>query len=564
MQPSSLRRGHSHRWYLTVGFTVLAVAAVTALPGLGFPAWHRAQPSTSPPACSAGTQVPTKSGPVCGISTKGLTSYLDIPYAAPPVGNLRWMPPQPVQSWTSTYQATQRGPGCLEPGFPSGSVAPGTSENCLFLEVQEPAGTQPGQRLPVMFEIHGGGFLGEARDDDGTNFAAAGPAIYVYAGYRLGIMGFLAEAALGAHSGDFGLQDQQAALRWVKDNIGAFGGDPDNVTIFGESAGGASVCDQIASPAANGLFQRGISISGYYNFDVNTIWWPADCKSALPSEATAQQLGARFAAKVGCGNAADVAACLRAVPADTLVTDGGQFLDPGAGGVIGPIVNGTTLPMSASQAFQLGRINHVKVMIGVGRDEFNGGIYTNSPGHTVVADTTAEYEQLVRQQFGSLAPTVLRLYPVQRYPAPSSFIAYRTVMADAFSVCPSLQSYAQLAKATPVYAYEDDDADSPGETQPLGANHSAINRLVHDVPATLDANQLALQNQVLAQWTGFARTGEPTPAGTPSWSPYASPGNPVMSLQAAGDSVLVPASQIQAQHDCGFWDTVNQTAPWAS
>jgi para-nitrobenzyl esterase len=557
-------RRRTRRGRITNICTAVAVAVVAAVPGLGHAASHPTQQPTTPPACSAGTLVSTRSGPVCGVSGAGQTSYLDIPYAAPPLGKLRWTPPQPVQPWTATYQATERGPGCLSPNFPPGSVQSGTSENCLFLEVQEPAGVRPGQRLPVMFEIHGGGFLGEARDDDGTNFVGNGPAIYVYAAYRLGIMGFLADQSLGRHSGDFGLQDQQAALRWVKDNIAAFGGDPGNVTIFGESAGGASVCDQIASPTASGLFQRGISISGYYNFNVNTIWWPADCKSKLPSEAQAQQLGARFAAKVGCGNAADVAACLRAVPADTLVEDGGQFLDPASGGAIGPIVNGTTLTMSASQAFELGRVNHAKVIIGVGRDEFNGGIYANFPGHTIVADTTAQYEQLVQQQFGKLAPTVLRLYPVQRYPSPSPFIAYRTVMADAFSVCPSLQSYAELAKDVPVYAYEDDDADSPGQTLPLGANHSAINRLAHDAPATLDPNQLALQEQVLSEWTGFARTGVPNALGAPSWTPFAAPGNPVMSLQAAGDSALVPASSIETQHDCRFWDTVNQTAPWAS
>jgi para-nitrobenzyl esterase len=459
----------------------------------------------------------------------------------------------------------------VAPGIPPVAVQPGTSEDCLYLEVQEPAGTRPGQRLPVMFEIHGGGFIAEARDDDGSNFVGNGPAIYVYAGYRLGIMGFLAEQSLGEHSGDFGLQDQQAALRWVKDNIAAFGGDPGNVTIFGESAGGASVCDQIASPSASGLFQRGISISGYYNFNVNTIWWPADCKSKLPTEAQAQQLGEQFAAKVGCGSSPDVAACLRAVPADALVQAGGQVTSPTSGGAIGPIVNGTTLPMSASQAFELGRVNHVKVMIGVGRDEFNGGVYTNAFGPTLVADTTDQYEQLVRQQFGALAPTVLRLYPVARYPSPAPFIAYRTVMADAFSVCPSLNSYAELAKHDPVYAYEDDDADSPAETspggpsatQPLGANHSAINRLAHDTPASLDANQLTLQNQVLAEWTGFARTGAPTAPGTPTWTPFTAPGNPVLSLQAAGDSTLVPRSEIAAQHNCQFWDAVNRTAPWA-
>jgi len=149
-----------------------------------------------------------------------------------------------------------------------------------------------------MYEIHGGGFLGEAQTDNGANLVSTGPVIYVYVKYRLGILGFLADKALGPHSGDYGLQDQQAALRWVRQNIAAFGGNPHNVTIFGESAGGASVCDQVASPRARGLFRRGISISGFYNFNVNTIWWPADCKSKLLTEAQAQKLGAAFAAAV--------------------------------------------------------------------------------------------------------------------------------------------------------------------------------------------------------------------------------------------------------------------------
>jgi para-nitrobenzyl esterase len=551
------------RWLVGAVFTATAVVVGA---GLTVPATVHAPAADAPPACSAGTTVPTRSGPVCGVTAAGQTDYLDIPYAAPPVGALRWQPPQPVAHRTTTYPATQRAPGCLAPSVPAGSVQAGTSEDCLYLEVQEPAGVKPGQHLPVLFEIHGGGFIGEARDDDGTNFVHTGPAIYVYAGYRLGIMGFLADAALGPHSGDFGLQDQQAALRWVHDNIAGFGGDPGNVTIFGESAGGASVCDQVASPTAAGLFQRGISISGFYNFDVNTIWWPADCKSDLPTEAQAQQLGATFAAKVGCGHAADVAACLRGLPPDTLVEAGGSALLPFDGGAIGPIVNGTTLPVSAATAFRLGRVNHVALVIGVGRDEFNGGIYTNTPGHPVVADTNALYEQLVDQQFGPLAPTVLRLYPVSRHPAPAPFIAYRTVMADAFSVCPALQTDAQLAGRIPIYAYQDDDADSPaepGSTQPLGANHSAVNRLAHDAPGSLDANQLALQNEVLAEWTAFARTGTPTTTGSPVWSPYTAPGHPVLSLQAAGDSTLVPTAQITAQHHCQFWDTVNRTAPWA-
>ncbi len=545
---------------VTAGLAVALATAASATP-------RAAAASAGPAACTPGTLVHIKDGPVCGVTAHHQTSYLDIPYAAPPLGRLRWRPPQPVHPWTSVYRATRRGPGCVSPGFPAGSPPPaGSSENCLFLEVQEPAGVRPGQHLPVMFEIHGGGFLGEYRDDNGANLVSSGPAIYVYAGYRLGIFGFLADKALGPHSGDYGLQDQQAALRWVQRNIARFGGDPHNVTIFGESAGGASVCDQVASPTAKGLFQRGISISGFYNFKVNTIWWPADCKSKLQTEAQAQREGAKFAAAVGCGTAASVAACLRAVPADTLAEKGGQFLAPFAGGAIGPIVNGTTLPMSAGEAFKTGHVNKVGLMIGVGRDEFNGGIYTNFPGHTVVANTAAQYRQLVRQQFGSLAPTVMRLYPLQRYPSPAPFIAYRTIMADAFSVCPALASDSQLARYIPVYAYEDDDADSPPsptntpETQPLGAYHSAINRLVHDSPAALDANQKALQDQVLAQWTGFTRTGQPTVSNTPLWTRFSPRHQVVMSLMPGGDSTLVPASAIMMEHNCAFWDAVNRTA----
>ena len=554
---------------VTVLLAALAVAVVVVLVGLYFAAQPRAQTSSSPPACSPATLVQTNSGPVCGVTANGQTEYLDIPYAAPPVGSLRWSPPHPVQPWTTAYQATQEPTGCLSPGLASGSVAAGTSEDCLYLEVQEPANTLPGEKLPVMFEIHGGGFLGEYRDDDGTNLMNAGPVIYVYPEYRLGIMGFLADAALGAHSGDYGLQDQQAALRWVKSNIARFGGDPQNVTIFGESAGGASVCDQVASPTANGLFEQGISISGFYNFDVNTIWWPADCKSNLQTEAQAQAEGAQFAAKVGCGNVPHVAACLRAVPADTLVEDAGQFENPFASGPIGPIVNGTTLPTSPGLAFKTGQVNKVKLMIGVGRDEFNGGIYTNSPGHTVVADTAAQYRQLVRQQFGSLAPTVMRLYPLQRFPSPAPFIAYRAIMADAFSVCPSLATDAEVGKYIPTYAYLDDDSDSPPspvttpETQPLGAYHSAINRLIHDAPSSLDANQASLQSQVLAEWVGLARTGRPTVPNTPLWTADNGAAQQVMSLEPGGDSILTPTRTLMTEHNCAFWDAVNTTAPWS-
>ena len=532
---------------LVAGLAVAAVGGASA-------AAHAASPS-----CTAGTTAQTKDGPVCGLTADNITSYLDIPYAAPPVGDLRWRSPQPHAPWTTVLQATTAAPECPSPGFPPGSPpAAGTSEDCLYLKVEVPAGTKPGEKLPVMYEVHGGGFLGTALTNDGDNLVNSGKVVYVFANYRLGILGFLADKALGSHSGDYGLQDQQAGLRWVQQNIASFGGNPGDVTVFGESAGGASTCDQVASPTAKGLFERAISVSGFYNYQNNIVWSKADCKSTYFTEAQAQKVGAQFAAKVGCGNVANVAACLRSVPAATLVEDGGQYTEPTAGGTIGPIVNGTTLTMSPAKAFATGHVNHVELISDVGRDEFNGGVYSNTPGlPVVVADTAAQYKQLVQEQFGRLAPTVERLYPLSQYQSP--YDAYRTIMADSASVCPMLQTNQELAKYIPVYVDINTDADNPaGEdlTLPLGAQHSGTNGLVHFPPTQLDANQAALQDQLLAEWAYFARTGNPSAPHTPAWAPYSGRQHPVMLLQPADTSIVTPEAFIAAQHNCGFWNEV--------
>jgi para-nitrobenzyl esterase len=543
----------------TVTTAAALVFMATGLTGSATP--HAGAAPAATAACTAGTSVSTNDGPVCGVTAGDVTSYLGIPYAAPPVGPLRWRPPQPVTPWTSTLPATTPTQACPSPGFPPGTPpAAGATEDCLQLKVQMPAGAKPGDNLPVMYELHGGGFLGEARTDDGQNLVRAGKVIYVYVGYRLGILGFLADKAFGAHSGDYGLQDQQAGLRWVNQNIASFGGNPHNVTIFGESAGGASTCDQVASPTAKGLFQHAISVSGFYNYENNIVWSKADCKSTYYTEAQAQRVGARFADKVGCGNVADVAACLRDVPVSELVEAGGQFTEPTAGGTIGPIINGATLTMSPAKAFATGQVNNVDLISDVGRDEFNGGVYTNTPGlHAVVATTAAQYRTLVREQFGRRAPTVERLYPLSRYQSP--FTAYRTIMADSASVCPVLQTNATLSKYIPVYVDIDEDADNPaGEnlTLPLGAQHSETNGLVHFPTSQLDPNQAALQAQLLAEWTHFAHTGNPSAPHTRTWPLYSAQQRPVMLLQPADASVLAPAASIAAQHNCGFWDRVTR------
>ncbi|MFC6706192.1 carboxylesterase/lipase family protein [Flexivirga alba] len=475
------------------------------------------------------------------------------PVCRSPVGTLRWKSPQPAKAWTGTKQATTEPVECSNV-----FTDQNTSEDCLNVKVQVPADAKPGEKLPVMFEFHGGGFLGEARTDDGSNLVRTGRVVYVYVNYRLGILGFLADKSLGAHSGDYGLQDQQAGLRWVKKNISQFGGNPNNVTVFGESAGGASTCAQVASPTAKGLFQHAISVSGFYNYQNNIVWSNADCKSTYFTEKQAQQSGAKYAEKVGCGDAKDVAACLRKIPPATLIKEGGQVGDATGGGTIGPIVNGTTLTMSPVQALTTGKSNKVDLITDVGRDEFNGGVYNNNfTKDVVVAETPARYRMLVKEQFGKLAPTVEKLYPLARFASP--YTAYRTIMADSGSVCPMLQLDKKASKYMPVYADLNADADNPaGEntTDVLGAQHSGSNTLQHFDTSKLDANQAALQKQILLSWTHLARAGSPMAPHTPAWQRYSAAQHPVMSLQP-GDTSMTSASNVVAtQHNCTFWTKV--------
>ncbi len=498
--------------------------------------------AAAPTACAKGTTVQTDKGAVCGLDASGVKSWLGIRYAAPPVGKLRWAPPEPAAKWDKTFQATAAGNDCPQTGFMTA-----LNEDCLNLNVRVPS--NPGKKpLPVMVQIHGGGFrlLGAS---DASHFVTTGHVVSVEVNYRLGIFGFLAHSAFGEHAGDYAIQDQQAALRWVQKNISNFGGDPHNVTIYGASAGGSSVCDQTASPTAKGLFQRGISESGEYNslLGVNTQWQAQDCHAQLPTEAQAQATGARFAAAVGCRKAADVGDCLRKVPVKTLLDKSGDGLGPDKG-TIAPIVNGTTLPESPGEAFRTGHVNPVSLVIGVARDE------TQLP----MAETADDYTKLVKQQFGSHADEVFKRYPLSRFPNPAPFVAYRTIIADSDAVCPMLLNDERLAKHIPVYAYEVDDADAPpmfflDTNKPNGSYHVDEDALMFPSD-TLDPNQQALSDQLTAEWTGFAKYGDPTVSNTPRWTRFTEKDPGVMLLVEAGDSVI--GHEIGAQHNCAFWNSI--------
>jgi para-nitrobenzyl esterase len=540
---------------LCLGCTMLAlVVALTA------------SSASAAPACAAGTTVVTSSGPVCGIVVNGVNEWLGIPYAAPPVGKLRWAPPQPAAPWSTTMAATAFGSICTQPAVGKSGPNAGT-ENCLFINVWAPPNAHG---LPVMAHIHGGGFFKGSGNGDNTLLVNTGNVVVVAMNYRLNIFGFLANRSFGANSGDYGLQDQQAALRWVQQNVSAFGGDPHNVTIFGESAGGSSVCDQIASPTAAGLFHKAVSTSGQYNtlFGVAEAPRPGgsedlelqDCKSRLPTLAEAERIGDDFAAAAGCGSAADVAACLKALPAQTvsdLASIPGSGYQYGAHGTVAPTINGSTLTMTLRQALQTGRVNRVPAIVGTDRDE-------NLIGFPV---TAADYTALVHSQYGPHAGEVLARYPVNRFNSP--FVAWRTVAADSSTVCSLLRTAGEMSRWMPVYTYLIQYGDPwpqrfTGES--MGAGHVNAWVLTPVTNATLDVNQHVLQNQELAFVTSLAYTGAPTADGTPIWPRFRvehdgdadSDGlGLVMSLNAGADSEATLSAQIRMAHNCAFWDSIS-------
>ena len=284
---------------------------------------------------------------------------------------------------------------------------------------------------------------------------------------------------------------------------------------------------------------------------MNTTLQPQDCKATLPSESQAHAAGQAFAQTVGCTNPAAVASRLRSLPATTLLADTGGA----TGATNSPIVNGTTLTISPRTAFATGRFNRVPTIMGTLRDE-----------DLIASPTTAAaVRQDVRSQYGAFAPLVLSTYPLERYVSP--YIDFRTIAADSDTVCPALRATTNISKWTSVYSYDIADADPPGvtgpPTLPSGAAHGGEIALLFPqlmfggAPApSLDVNQQALSDQMTAEWTAFARTGNPTAAGTPVWPTFSSGGGTVMSLQAAGDSQTTTVAQFAADHHCTLWNSL--------
>ena len=354
--------------------------------------------STSVAAPAPGSQVQTAEGAVAGDWRPGYRLFEGIPYAEPPVGKLRWRPPQSPRPWAGVRDARRPGDECVQQAifWRPGSTA-SWHEDCLYLNVYAPPG-ETGAKRPVLVWFHGGGWVNGAGIDVQPAWLVAEGNIVVTVNYRLGALGYLASPALDAESddkqssGQYGDLDKLEALRWVKRNIAAFGGDPDRVTIAGQSAGAGSVCWLMASPRAKGLFHRAV------------IQSVGDCLNISHQEAT--QRGDGFVQAIGCSGAGDVAECLRSKsPA--------QIIDAqvAAGVAWRPVQGGAAQPTLAPEALAAGDFNRVPVIIGNTRQEARAFVYE---GNDLVRQpvTAASFEAAVRNQFGDNADRVLETYPL--------------------------------------------------------------------------------------------------------------------------------------------------------
>lgn len=514
------------------------VAAGCGLGGSAGPQKH--QPPYAGPL-DAGV-VHTPAGAMRGLVAADYRLFQGIPYAAPPVGSLRWQPPQPAARWSGMLDATKPGPQCVQDAR-RGKI----SENCLTLNVWAPMSGHSDKR-PVMVWIHGGGFVNGSADIYNARWLAAkGNILVVTINYRLGALGFLAHPALDQSDvvGNYGLADQQAALRWVRDNIAAFGGDPAKVTIAGESAGGMAVCDHLVAPGSVGLFRAAIIQSA-----------PCQAQADL---AAAQHASVKYAASVGCSDPATAQRCLLDLAPTDLARPPWYTYIGDSDALTSPVTGTAALPMAPVPAFSAGRAAKVPVLIGVNHDEFTmfAALRYLKRHHGV---TAAEYPSVLTDIFGADGRAVLARYPPDRYGGDVS-LAYSAAVTDGVFACVADRMAVALSRSAPVYAYEFDDPNAPAPDNlrrapfPVGASHALELRYLFKVGGAppLDPAQRALSDQMIAYWSQFVTSGEPKVANQPGWPPLRGDHAPWMSLRPDGSRIM---TTFEESHQCPFWATL--------
>ncbi len=500
-------------------------------------------------------QIQLDSGLIAGASVgeKGdVHVYKGIPFAAPPVGGLRWRPPQAVKPWDGVRACTAFGPWCPQPQALLGRGTGTQSEDCLYLNVWTPA-KGPKDKLPVMVWLHGGGHTtgsGASELYGGERLAREG-VVVVTINYRLGPFGYLGHPLLSKESdrkvsGNYGLLDQIAALAWVQRNIAAFGGNPGCVTIFGESAGSVSVCRLMVSPLAKGLFHRAIAQSGGahgLNRHLREEW------NQLPPM---EKVGEQLAEQLGCARAADPLAALRAKSAqevlDAAAPAQGLF---GKGIKFGPIVDGWALPDDPVALFAAGKQHDVPFMTGSNADE--GSVFMQQ----MPLRRVQGYKWLLAQRFGKQADRVFALFPAERdQDAPAAMS--RLVGVSAF-VAPARALARSMAKCkSPAYLYHFTRVPPLTQGRGFGACHALeigyVFGTLEGRPGFTEADR-ALSATMRKCWAHFARTGDPNSDGLPRWPAYTREADQCLEF---GDEVKVRAGL--CREACDLFDAIQAEA----
>ena len=465
--------------------------------------------------------VTTSSGVVLGEAIDDVRAFKGIPFAAPPVGDLRWKMPSAPAAWTTPRVCTKFGPVCPQPVQGYGNLGD-SNEDCLSINIWT-AAKDAGEKRPVMVWVHGGGFVIGASSQagyDGAELARNG-VILVSFNYRLGPLGFIAHPALSAESpahtsGNYGLADQVFALKWVKANIAAFGGDPGNVTLFGESAGGASVAALMVSPLAAGLFHRAILQSGSHIARLRLLNKPRPGFAGTKPLESMEELGLQFAQRLGVPETGDVAAALRAKPIDEVLKAIRPMAKMSGELTVDHIcIDGYVLQEPIEKVFAAGRHINVPCITGDVADE--GTLFAKK----MAIDTVDKYQAFMKERFGDQSAAAMAVFPGADDAGATkaiidlcSDVYFRGTRATLRQMAPTQKN---------VYMYYFPHTSPVMLKGGLGVHHGAeipyFFGNVKDEKKFTDADR-ALSRQIVGYLTRFARTGDPNGTGAPEWPAY--------------------------------------------
>ena len=491
------------------------------------------------------TIVKVAEGSLQGTSEQGLTVYKGIPFAAPPIGELRWKAPQPAAKWQGVKVADKFAPGPMQGGNPPS----GKSEDCLYLNVWTPA-KSANEKIPVLVWIYGGGFGAGATSEanySGEELAAKG-VVLVSIAYRVGILGFMAHPELSAEnrskvSGNYGLLDMIAGLQWVQKNIAAFGGDPKKVTIFGESAGGIAVSELCASPLAKGLFHGAISQSGGSFGPPRPTTYPGENLKRLPQ---AESEGAAYAKTAGASSISD----LRKIAADKLPAGRGW-----------PIIDGYVIPDDQYKLYEAKKFIDVPILVGYNSDE---GASFSPP------KTPEEYTNAVRTRYGKFADDLIKAYPVGATTVPKTARDLARDAAFGWHTWSWARLHSKMGKTKAYYYYFDQHPEHPqdspryGYGSPHGQDVGFVFQHLNPNSQNATSTDQQISDAMATYWTNFAKYGHPNGNGMPEWPAFSDAKPIVMHFNQTPHTGPVPSeASLKVLDEYFKWRRTPEGAAWA-